>query len=69
VTSTIFKFIDASEFAETGRVEKYILGQNVPCPHCGKETTVYIEDLPNEPQNKKSQQESMSQFKIYTILV
>ena len=49
---------DVSEFAETGRVEKYILGQIVPCPHCGKETTIYIEDQPNESQNEKPQQES-----------
>ena len=48
---------DVSEFAETGRVEKYILGQNVPCPHCGKETTTYIEDQTEKPQNKKTQQE------------
>ena len=48
---------DVSEFAETGRVAKYILGQHVPCPHCGKETIIYIEDQTNEAQNKTPHQE------------
>jgi hypothetical protein len=35
---------DAAEFVESGRRGNQILGQFVPCPHCGKNTIVSIEN-------------------------
>lgn len=37
---------EVTEFQETGRSERQIFGQSVPCPHCQKETIIYI----NKPE-------------------
>lgn len=39
---------EVAEFQETGRSERQIFGQSVPCPHCEKETIIYI-DKPEPP--------------------
>ncbi|MGH7975808.1 MAG: hypothetical protein ACREDS_04105 [Limisphaerales bacterium] len=55
---------DAAEFQESGRDAKWIFGQSVLCPHCGKETILYLpksletETPPGKPRDLSPKEKS-----------
>jgi hypothetical protein len=59
-----FEF-DVAEFQESNRIGNMIFGQNVPCPHCGKETSIYLEKTPKLPAALQSSPQTATETVFY----